>query len=87
METIVARDRDRWRDSREGAEATKRTSRRRKKTSGKINAVNRTGLLILLPALLIGGFGLFVEALWWMLIIAGAPFIFGVFTGWRSRRV
>lgn len=44
-------------------------------------------LLILVLALLVGGFGLFVEALWWMLIIAGALFIFGVITGWRSRRI
>lgn len=43
-------------------------------------------ILILLLALVFGGLGLFVEALWWMLIIAGALALLGFFTGWRARR-
>ena len=43
-------------------------------------------LLILVLALLVGGFGLFVEALRWLLIIAVALLIVGFFTGWRTRR-
>ena len=43
-------------------------------------------ILILVLALLFGGLGLFVEALWWMLIIAGALVVIGFFTGWRTRR-
>lgn len=44
-----------------------------------------TILLILLIALLLGGVGLFVEALWWMLVIAGALALFGFFTGVRTN--
>jgi hypothetical protein len=44
-----------------------------------------TVLLILVLALLLGGVGLFVEALWWLLIIAGALALFGAFTGYRSN--
>jgi hypothetical protein len=44
-------------------------------------------IVILLLALLLGGLGLFVEALWWMLIIAGALALIGFFTGWRTRRI
>lgn len=43
-------------------------------------------IVILLIALILGGVGLFVEALWWMLIIAGAFALVGFFTGWRVRR-
>jgi hypothetical protein len=43
-------------------------------------------VLILVLALLLGGFGLFVEALRWLLIIAIVLFIVGAFTGWRVRR-
>jgi energy-coupling factor transporter transmembrane protein EcfT len=46
-------------------------------------------LLILLLALLLGGVGLFVETLWWMLIIAGAlalvGFFFGAGSGYGGR--
>lgn len=38
-------------------------------------------LLILLLALLLGGVGLFVKTLWWMLIIAGALALVGFFYG------
>lgn len=45
-----------------------------------------TTILILLLALVIGGVGLMVKALWWMLIIAGALAIFGFVTGYRVRQ-
>jgi hypothetical protein len=44
-----------------------------------------TFLIILLIALVLGGVGLFVEALRWLLIIALVLFLVGAFTGWRSR--
>ena len=44
-------------------------------------------LLILALALLLGGFGLFVEALRWLLIIAIVLFIISAFSGWRARRI
>lgn len=44
-------------------------------------------LIILLIALLLGGVGLFVEALRWVLIIALVLLVISAFTGWRSRRV
>jgi hypothetical protein len=43
-------------------------------------------LVILLLALLLGGFGLFVEALRWLLIIALVLIVVSFFTGWRVRR-
>jgi hypothetical protein len=43
-------------------------------------------LLILVLALLLGGVGLAVEALRWMLIIALVLLIVSAFTGWRGRR-
>lgn len=42
-------------------------------------------LLILILALIIGGVGLFVEALRWVLIIAVVLLIVGAFTGFRGR--
>lgn len=42
-------------------------------------------LLILLLALVLGGVGLFVEALRWVLIIAVVLLIVGAFTGYRGR--
>jgi hypothetical protein len=42
-------------------------------------------LLLLLLALLIGGVGLFVEGLKWLLIIALVLFVISFFTGYRSR--
>ena len=42
-------------------------------------------LAILLLALLLGGLGLFVEALRWVLIIAVVLLILGAFTGFRGR--
>ncbi len=42
-------------------------------------------MILLILALLIGGVGLFVEALQWVLIIALVLFVWGAITGWRSR--
>lgn len=42
-------------------------------------------LLILLLALVLGGVGLFVEALRWVLIIAVILLIIGAVTGFRGR--
>ncbi|MFP4310944.1 MAG: hypothetical protein ACLFS9_03050 [Nitriliruptoraceae bacterium] len=42
-------------------------------------------LLLLLLALLLGGVGLFVEALRWVLIIALVLLLIGAVTGWRGR--
>lgn len=42
-------------------------------------------LAILLLALLVGGAGLAIEALRWLLIIALVLFIIGAFTGYRYR--
>lgn len=42
-------------------------------------------LLILLLALVLGGVGLFVEALRWVLIIALILLIISAFTGFRGR--
>lgn len=44
-------------------------------------------IAVLLLALLLGGVGLFVEALRWLLIIALVLFLVSAFTGYRSRRV
>jgi hypothetical protein len=58
---------------------------------GKPSGVSKEGddvgvaLLILLLALLLGGVGLFVEALRWLLIIALVLLLISVFTGWRGR--
>jgi hypothetical protein len=42
-------------------------------------------LLLLLIALIVGGLGLFVEGLKWLLIIALVLFVISFFTGYRSR--
>jgi hypothetical protein len=42
-------------------------------------------IAVLLLALLLGGLGLVVEALRWLLIIALVLFLVGAFTGWRRR--
>lgn len=44
-------------------------------------------LLILILALILGGVGLFVEALRWVLIIAVVLLIISAFTGYRGRAV
>jgi hypothetical protein len=44
-------------------------------------------ILLLILALLLGGVGLFVEALRWVLIIALVLLIVGAITGARGRRV
>ncbi len=46
-----------------------------------------TALLILLLALVLGGVGLFVEALRWVLIIAVVLLLISAFTGYRGRKV
>ena len=51
----------------------------------KGEAIN-AALLILLLALVLGGVGLFVEALRWVLIIALVLFVISAFTGFRGRR-
>lgn len=43
-------------------------------------------LVLLLLALLFGGIGLASQALWWMLIIAGALVIASAFSGFGRRR-
>lgn len=42
-------------------------------------------ILLLVLALIFGGVGLAAHALWWMLIIAGALVIAGLFTGFGRR--
>jgi hypothetical protein len=44
------------------------------------------GILLIL-ALLLGGVGLFVEALRWVLIIAVILFLVGAFMGWSRRNI
>jgi hypothetical protein len=44
-------------------------------------------LLLLILALLLGGLGLFVEALRWLLIIAVVLLIVSALTGYRGRRL
>lgn len=41
-------------------------------------------ILLLVLALLFGGFGLFVEGLMWLLIIAGILLLVSAFFGYRS---
>jgi hypothetical protein len=41
--------------------------------------------LLLILALLFGGFGLFAKGLTWLLIIALVLFVASAFTGWYSR--
>ena len=42
-------------------------------------------IILLILDLLLGGVGLFVEALRWILIIALVLLLVGAFTGWRGR--
>jgi len=42
-------------------------------------------ILLLILALLLGGIGLFVETLRWILIIAVVLLIASILTGWRKR--
>ncbi len=42
-------------------------------------------LLLIVLALIIGGVGLFVSALKWVLIIAAFLFVAGVLAGWARR--
>ncbi|HEX6262682.1 MAG TPA: hypothetical protein VF097_07535 [Actinomycetota bacterium] len=41
-------------------------------------------ILLIVLALIFGGFGLLVEGLTWLLIIAGILFLIGLFSGWRT---
>lgn len=43
--------------------------------------------VLLILALILGGVGLFVEALRWVLIIALVLFLVGAVMGWSRRRV
>ncbi len=43
--------------------------------------------LLLILALVLGGVGLFIEGLKWLLIIALVLFVASLFTGWRGRSV
>jgi hypothetical protein len=43
--------------------------------------------ILLILALLLGGVGLFVEALRWVLVIAVIVFLVGAFMGWSRRNV
>lgn len=43
--------------------------------------------LLLILALLLGGVGLLIEGLKWLLIIALVLFVASLFTGWRGRGV
>ena len=45
----------------------------------------KPAVIILILALLLGGVGLAVEALRWLLIIALILFVVGAFTGYRGR--
>jgi len=42
-------------------------------------------VLLILLALIFGGVGLAAHALWWMLVIAAALFVAGVFSGFFRR--
>ncbi len=42
-------------------------------------------VLLIILALVVGGFGLLVEGLMWLLIIAGILFVIGLFFGWRAK--
>lgn len=42
-------------------------------------------VLLIILALVVGGFGLVVEGLKWLLIIAAVLFLVGLFAGWRTR--
>jgi hypothetical protein len=44
-------------------------------------------LILLILALLVGGVGLFVGALRWLLVIALVLQVASALTGWRERRV
>ncbi|HEX9855624.1 MAG TPA: hypothetical protein VGC47_09935 [Acidimicrobiia bacterium] len=43
-------------------------------------------VILLILALLLGGVGLAVEALRWLLIIALVMLLLGAFSGWSARR-
>jgi hypothetical protein len=42
-------------------------------------------LILLILALLLGGIGLFVEALWWLLVIALVLIVVGAVMGFATR--
>lgn len=41
-------------------------------------------VLLIILALVFGGFGLFVKGLTWLLIIGGILLLIGLFSGWRT---
>lgn len=41
-------------------------------------------VLLIILALVFGGFGLLVKGLTWLLIIAGILLLIGLFSGWRT---
>lgn len=43
-------------------------------------------LLLIVLALIIGGLGLFISAVKWLLIIAAVLFVAGALTGWARRK-
>ncbi len=45
----------------------------------------RVALIVLILALLLGGIGLLVAALRWVLIVALVLFLVGLVSGWRGR--
>lgn len=47
----------------------------------------RIALVILVIALILGGVGLFMDALGWLLFVALALFVVSALTGWRSRSI
>jgi hypothetical protein len=42
-------------------------------------------ILLIVLALILGGVGLFIEALWWVLVIAVILLIVGAVLGWGRR--
>jgi len=51
---------------------------------GKGNVMSGWALVILVLALVLGGVGLFVEALRWLLIVGAVLFLIAIFTGRRT---
>ena len=64
--------------------ATERSGNDLRTTTTTEVTMSSAVVLLLILALLIGGVGLFVEGLKWLLIIAVALFIASVFTGRRT---
>jgi hypothetical protein len=54
-------------------------------TTQEVSPAMSAVLLLIILALLLGGVGLAVEALRWLLVIALVLFVFSFFTGYRGR--